>query len=634
MTCSLIRRRYALLILLSIPSINLLILNYSLLTVVSAGERLPYQSIQHEPSKAPPLGEVNRPRYQPPAHLFEDNRPREAWVVRIYFSEPGQATRLAVEHDLWSVDHQAGYAVALVSEHEWESLIAEDYIVHIDREQTQRLLEIGALSRQATAAMMTQEIDGNGTIPGFPCYRTVEKTYADLASLATAHPQLARWIDVGDSWDKITEDGPPGYDIQVLVLTNQKISLPKPKLFIVSAVHARELATAETVARFAERLVAHYGEDPDVTWLLDHSEIHLLPIGNPDGRKWAEQLIYWRKNANQIDGVCVGEPSVFRHGGVDLNRNSSFKWNECDGFNCSSSNGCAQTYRGTGAASEPETQALQAYMSSIFSDTRDSSVDAAAPLHTTGLMLTVHSYGELVIFPWGWSNDPSPNDKMLATLGRKFGHITGYGVCQSGSTNCLYQADGLNDDWAYGELGVPAYTFELGTEFFESCTYYDDHIVDIAHQAFIYGAKAARLPYQLPAGPVVTDIHVSAHGASPRTVVIGATVDDTQSNSNGPWGVEPRQVISAARFTIDAPSWVTSTQVYTLTEIDGVLDDPVESFSYTLPIDGWAGGRHTIYIEGQDADGNWGVVESSFITVPHVRFYPIITMPGVDQTGP
>ncbi|MEZ4615683.1 MAG: hypothetical protein R2867_09240 [Caldilineaceae bacterium] len=46
-------------------------------------------------------------------------------------------------------------------------------------------------------------------IPGFPCYRTVEETYADLQDLATSHPTLARWVDIGDSWDKSTAGGAP-----------------------------------------------------------------------------------------------------------------------------------------------------------------------------------------------------------------------------------------------------------------------------------------------------------------------------------------------------------------------------------------------------------------------------------------
>ena len=74
----------------------------------------------------------------------------------------------------------------------------------------------------------------------------------------------------------------------MLKLTNRLVPGPKPHVFIMAAIHARELATAEVATRFAEQLVARYGVDPDVTWLLDYNEIHILAQSNPDGRKLAE----------------------------------------------------------------------------------------------------------------------------------------------------------------------------------------------------------------------------------------------------------------------------------------------------------------------------------------------------------
>ncbi len=56
----------------------------------------------------------------------------------------------------------------------------------------------------------------------------------------------------------------------------------------MSAVHAREYATAELNTRFAEYLIDNYGTNADATWLLDHHEFHFLLQSNPDGRKQAE----------------------------------------------------------------------------------------------------------------------------------------------------------------------------------------------------------------------------------------------------------------------------------------------------------------------------------------------------------
>jgi len=163
---------------------------------------------------------------------------------------------------------------------------------------------------------------------------------------------------VGDSWDKLNAGGPTGYDLNVLKLTNSAIPGPKPDLMIISAIHAREYTTAETNTRFAEHLIANYGVDPDITWLLDYNEIHIMPQANPDGRKIAEGGQLWRKNTNPTNGCAGGNY------GIDLNRNSSFQW----GGSGSSSNVCSQTYRGPNPTSEPEVQAIQNYAASMGLD--------------------------------------------------------------------------------------------------------------------------------------------------------------------------------------------------------------------------------------------------------------------------
>ena len=206
----------------------------------------------------------------------------------------------------------------------------------------------------------------------------MEETYAAAAAIAANHPALATWSDVGDSWEKSVGQS-DGYDMMVLKLTNSTIGGDKPKLFITAAIHAREYTTAEMATRFAEYLVNNYGTDADVTWILDHHEVHLILQMNPDGRKEAEAGSSWRKNTNE--NYC-GATSVNR--GADLNRNYSFYWNYCSG--CSSGTPCDLTYRGPSAGSEPETQAVQNYLLSIFPDQRDASLS---------LTRTCDGYGRL-----------------------------------------------------------------------------------------------------------------------------------------------------------------------------------------------------------------------------------------------
>ena len=243
-------------------------------------------------------------------------------------------------------------------------------------------------------------------IPDYPCYRTVEETYASAQAIADQYPHLATWTRVGESWRK--QNGSGGYDLMMLRLTNSAVAGPKPAMFATGAVHAREYTTAEMVTRFAEHLVETYGADADTTWLLDHHEVHLMPIVNPDGRKHAEGGDYWRKNDNTSH--CPDDRP-----GVDLNRNFDFQW----GGAGSSGDECSNIYRGTAAGSEPETQAVMQYLQDLFPDARGTGDDDAAPLDTSGVYLDIHSSGGLILYPWAYVSAESPNGLQHRTLARK-----------------------------------------------------------------------------------------------------------------------------------------------------------------------------------------------------------------------
>jgi hypothetical protein len=468
------------------------------------------------------------------------------------------------------------------------------------------------------------------SVPNFTCYRTVEETFADLAALAENAPDLAEWVDIGDSWRKQQSAGGAGYDLHVLVLTNELAAGPKPRLFVMAAIHARELTTAEVATRFAEQLVARYGSDPDVTWLLDYTEIHVLAQANPDGRKRAEaeaadptagefESTLWRKNVNNM--ACADD----RRYGVDLNRNSSFRWASCEFGNCSSGDPCSLVYRGMAPASEPETQAIEEYLRVVFADRRGPALTDAAPPDTEGVMISLHSYSELVLFPWGWSGQPAPNDAGLRTLGRKFGYFTGYETCQSGEDNCIYMTDGTTDDFSYGELGVASYTFELGTRFFESCSNFEVNILPRTLDALFYAAKVAVQPYRLPAGPDVVAATVTpAIVAAGGPLVLTAQLDDTRTLAQSFFGSEPVQAIAGATYTVDAPSWrAGAAPGASLLPLD-IFDSPQESAVAAIDTQGWALGRHTIFVQAADAAGNIGPPTAVFVEIGQPVYVPYL----------
>ncbi len=460
----------------------------------------------------------------------------------------------------------------------------------------------------------------DGVIPGFTSYRTVEQTFADLENLAEANPEIADWIDIGDSYDKITSGGSDGYDIYAIELTNKNSGIEdKPTLYIQGGLHAREYSPVEMVTRFAEELVEGYGEDADITWLLDYHKVSIVPIANPDGRKFAEQGYLWRKNTNP-NPPPGEEPASFPNYGVDLNRNFDSKWGEIPGG--SSGNPASNTYRGTEAFSEPETQAVRDYVTSLFPDRRGEGDFDAAPDDTTGVFLDVHSFGNLFLYPNGWTTLPAGNKKGLETLGRKFGYFSGtdgeaYDVAQAVG---LYPTDGAADDWAYGELGVASYTFELGTWFFQDTEYFESTIVPEIMPTFMYAAKSAHRPYQTPFGPDTIEVSTDlAQVVAGTEVILNATADDTRYNDGDTdpqdSGDEPVQNIAQARYSIDSPSWIEGTEFFSLESVDGDLDSSIEQLTATIDTSDLAPGRHTVFIESQDANGNFGVPTAVFIDV-------------------
>lgn len=541
----------------------------------------------------------------PQKHILAPAVESATVVARIYFGDQTDLNQLAAAYDVWHVYHssdaQTQYALVMLTTADINVLRNRGYRVEIDEQQTAQL----TLQPPFTSAQQ-------GGIPGFACYRTVEETYSSLAALATTHPQLATWTDIGDSWEKAAFGDAAGHEIYALKVTNSAIPGPKPVFFLMAAIHAREYVTAELATRFAEELIAKYNVDPDVTWLLDYFEIHIVPHANPDGRKKAEAGQLWRKNTNNTNGCAI--PSFW---GVDLNRNSSFMWNTGG----SSSDACNLTYLGASPASEPETQTIETYARSIFRDQRGANVSDPAPADTEGIFVTLHSYSELVLFPWGYTTAPAPNVTALQTLGRKFGYYNDYQVCTGPA--CLYSTSGTTDDFTYGELGVASYTFELGQNFFEQCSFFESNILPKNMPALYYAAKAARRPYQTPAGPDVlqTTATITATVSGPA-LLIQATANDTRYDSNG-WGIEPSQPITAARLTLDAPSWITTTHPYSMTAQDGSFDTATESITGMLDITLWEPGKHLIFVEGQDGAGNWGVPTALFVEIN--RFYfPLI----------
>ncbi len=299
------------------------------------------------------------------------------WVVRARFTSDQSLTRLLERAAPWRVDRDAGQLIIEVNNRaEYQQLLDEGFRVAIDPELT--------AEAYGPVPQIPDQIE---SISGYPCYRTVEESLTSAQAVVAQHGAIAELVDIGDSWKK-QQNAAQGYDLWVLRLTNRSIPGIKPVHYLQGGLHAREYVTSETVLRYGEWLAAQYDVNPDVTWILDHHEVHILFHANPDGRKVAEVSTTRSQRKNRNENFCPTGSTTL---GVDNNRNFPFDW----GGPGSSGTACNETFRGPSAASEPESQAIIAYLRQIFPDQRNEGpgVDLVTPVSNdaTGIYMDVHS---------------------------------------------------------------------------------------------------------------------------------------------------------------------------------------------------------------------------------------------------
>ena len=141
----------------------------------------------------------------------------------------------------------------------------------------------------------------------------------------------------------------------VKISDNPNVNEDEPEVLFNSAIHAREVITPEVLLHAMDHLTDNYGVLPEITDLVDNREMWFVVVVNPDGY-FHNQVIepngggMWRKNRRQIVASIYG---------VDLNRNYGYEWGYDDLG--SSSSPTAETYRGNGPFSEPESQNMKQF---------------------------------------------------------------------------------------------------------------------------------------------------------------------------------------------------------------------------------------------------------------------------------
>ncbi|XP_063786524.1 carboxypeptidase A1-like [Pseudophryne corroboree] len=262
----------------------------------------------------------------------------------------------------------------------------------------------------------------------YATYHTFDEINNFIDNLVAENPGLVSKIQIGRSYE--------GRPLNVLKFST---GANRPAFWIDTGIHSREWVTQASGIWFAKKIVTDYGRDASLTATLNKLDILLEIVTNPDGYVFSQTSNrMWRKTRSPNAGsTCIG---------TDPNRN----WDAGFGGGGSSSNPCTETYRGRAANSESEVKAIVDYVKSHG--------------NIKGFV-SIHSYSQMLLFPYGYTTTRVRDYAELNTLSRTavnaltslYGTAYTYGDIYT----TIYQASGGTIDWTYNQGIKYSFSFEL-----------------------------------------------------------------------------------------------------------------------------------------------------------------------------
>ncbi|GAB4332578.1 MAG: hypothetical protein Kow0037_10230 [Calditrichia bacterium] len=437
-----------------------------------------------------------------------------------------------------------------------------------------KFLQEAALS-PAEWQQLQREMDQTYGVRGFEFgsmggFYTFDEVVTELDSMRLMYPNL---ISVKQSIGQSHE----GRDIWVVKISdNPDIDESEPEVLYTALHHAREPQSMMTLMYFMYYLMENYGTDPDITALVNNRELYFIPVVNPDGYVYNQTTNpngggMWRKNRRNNGGSY----------GVDLNRNYGYKW----GYDNSGSSPdpTSETYRGPAPFSEPETAALRDFCNQ----------------HDFRLALNYHTYGDLLIHPWAWSDilpDP-PDDSLFVDLCQRMVAHNGYTYGTPGQT-VGYSVNGDANDWMYGEDSTKAKIFSMTPEVGPSFWPSPSSIYPLAQENLQPNLILAEGPGIITADPLDPNppANVTAYSdyQTPNSVLLSWT-DPTSYTNGTPLGAFTIEIFRDGAAVASVNSGL---ETYTDTGLndgqnyiyDIYTKDSNDSLSFGVSVSVWAGG--------------------------------------------
>jgi carboxypeptidase T len=235
----------------------------------------------------------------------------------------------------------------------------------------------------------------------------------------------------------------------------------EPGMLVDGCHHAREWATIEVVLYFADHLITQYASSSEIRDIVDNTEIYCVPVVNVDGYIYdynGNGELYWRWNREPFEGKI----------GTDCNRNYGCSAGDLKGDWGAADSGKAthlpgtETFCGPCANSGNEVHALTMYTGSRIVNS----------------YMSYHSYGELLMWGWGFTQAPIPDAETAIRFGDRMAgmvnRVSGGTYTPGQVSSLMYYTSGASEDWLYswmrGVAGVAnlSYVTEVGYGFYPS----------------------------------------------------------------------------------------------------------------------------------------------------------------------
>ncbi|XP_054241975.1 carboxypeptidase B [Indicator indicator] len=292
-------------------------------------------------------------------------------------------------------------------------------------------MEYRVLIDNLQAALDAQfDSKARGTAHSYVKYNNWETIAAWTADIAAQNPNLVSRSVIGETYERR-----PIYLLKV-----GKRGPNKKAIFVDCGFHAREWISPAFCQWFVKEAVETYGKDTVMTTLLNNLDFYVLPVVNIDGYvyTWTTNRMWRKTRSKNAVSSCIG---------TDPNRNFNAGWCTIG----ASKNPCDATYCGSAPESEKETKALADFIREHLS--------------TIKAYLTIHSYSQLLLFPYSYTYKlPSDYEELNAIArdaSKKLKSLYNTKYTYGPGAQTIYPAAGGSDDWAYNQGIKYSFTFEL-----------------------------------------------------------------------------------------------------------------------------------------------------------------------------